>query len=138
MKRSRNAPSRANKRTRAPFGRTDAHSIPDEGRGPPSHPPSAADPAASDPLEPPGSGPSLLLDAPDGPEIWLLAARGTLLDLLAAAREGARRPRKRVLARAEIRRQAREAFAGASALLDEAAHALRVRHDGGSAPKAPH
>jgi hypothetical protein len=31
-----------------------------------------------------------------------------------------------VLARAEIRRQAREAFAGASALLDEAAEALRA------------
>jgi hypothetical protein len=101
------------------------------GAPPPDRRPSAADPAARDPLEPPGSSPSPIFDDLDGPEIWLVAARGTLLDLLAAAREGARRPRKRVLARAEIRRQAREAFAGASALLDEAAQALRI-----SAPRA--
>jgi hypothetical protein len=88
--------------------------------------PSAADPAACDPLEPPGSPPSLIFSSPDGPDTWLVAARATLLDLLAAAREGARRPHKRVLSRAEIRRQAREAFAGVSALLDEAAGSLRA------------
>jgi hypothetical protein len=51
--------------------------------------------------------------------------RAAALDLLAAAREGARRPRKRVLSRAEIRRQARDAFAQVTALLDLAAEALR-------------
>jgi hypothetical protein len=68
----------------------------------------------------------LVFSAPDGPDTWQEAARSTLLDLLAAAREGARRPGKRVLARAEIRRQAHAAFAGVSALLDEAADALRA------------
>jgi hypothetical protein len=68
----------------------------------------------------------LVFSAPDGPDIWHGAARDSLLDLLASAREGARRPGKRVLARAEIRRQAHAAFAGVSALLDEAADALRA------------
>jgi hypothetical protein len=68
----------------------------------------------------------LVFSGPDGPDRWREAARDALLDLLAAAREGARRPRRRVLARAEIRRQAHEAFVGVSALLDEAADALRA------------
>ena len=55
---------------------------------------------------------------------WLDASRTALLDLLAVAREGARRPRKRVLSRAEMRPQARDAFAQATALLDLAAEAL--------------
>ena len=58
-------------------------------------------------------------------ERWLEASRASLLDLLAVAREGARRPRKRVLSRAEMRRQARDAFAAVTLLLDLAADALR-------------
>jgi hypothetical protein len=68
----------------------------------------------------------LVFRSTDGPDRWLAAARASLLDLVAAAREGARRPRERVLSRAEIRRQARDAFKSASALLDEAATALRL------------
>jgi len=52
------------------------------------------------------------------------AARDALLDLAAAAREGARRPRKRVLSRAEIRRQARDGYAQLASLLDLAVAAL--------------
>jgi hypothetical protein len=68
----------------------------------------------------------LVFRSADGPDRWLAAARASLLDLVAAAREGARRPRERVLSRAEIRRQARDAFTSVSALLDEAATALRL------------
>ncbi len=88
--------------------------------------PPAPGPTACEPMEPPGSPPSLIFSALDGPDVWLAAARSSLLNLLATAREGARRPHKRVLSRAEIRRQAREAFTAASSLLDEAAVALRV------------
>jgi hypothetical protein len=85
-------------------------------------PPTSAEGDPSAPAEPPGS---LLTDPASVPR-WLEASRAALLDLLAAAREGARRPRKRVLSRAEIRRQARDAFAHATALLDLAAEALRT------------
>lgn len=80
--------------------------------------PSEADPSATEHLRPP------LGDAADV-DRWLEATREGLLDLLAAAREGARRPRKRVLSRGEIRRQSRDAFANVTALLDLAAEALR-------------
>ncbi len=103
MKQLRNAPPRAN-----------------------SRPPVTMGNPAGVPQTLPAPTPSLIFGAADGPDMWLAAARAAVLDLLAAAREGARRPRKRVLARAEIRRQAREAFAGASTLLDEAAEALRA------------
>ena len=136
MKRSRNAPSGANKRARAPIGRATDGPTSAEGPAPSQAPealpsgtssrPPGAGPAACEPQEPPGSPPSLLFSARGAPDVWLSAARSSLLDLLAAAREGARRPHRRVLARAEIRRQARDAFAGASALLDEAAEALRA------------
>jgi hypothetical protein len=81
-------------------------------------PPSAAeaDPSA---IPPPALG------DPAAVQRWLDTGRAAALDLLAAAREGARRPRKRVLSRAEIRRQARDAFAQVTALLDLAADALR-------------
>ena len=78
----------------------------------------AADPVARDP-------PSLDLGDPAAVEAWLNASRASLLDLAAAAREGARRPWKRVLSRGEIRRQAREAFAQVTSLLDFAAEAMR-------------
>jgi hypothetical protein len=64
------------------------------------------------------------LTDPAAVQRWLEESRAALLDLLAAAREGARRPRKRVLSRAEIRRQSRDAFAKATSLLDLAAEAL--------------
>jgi hypothetical protein len=78
------------------------------------------DPSAVDPAPPP-----LVPGDPASVQRWLDGSRAAALDLLAAAREGARRSRKRVLARAEIRRQARDAFAQVSALLDVAAEALR-------------
>ena len=94
-------------------------------------PPSAAEPAARDPAPPavPSPAPTLPLDARDPAAIdrWLDAARTAVLDLLAVAREGARRPRKRVLSRGEMRRQARDAFAKTTSLLDLAAAALRHR-----------
>ena len=85
--------------------------------------PAEGEPSALPPGPPPPPAP--LLGDPAAVERWLDAGRASLLDLLAAAREGARRPRKRVLSRSEIRRQAREAFAQGSALLDLAANALR-------------
>jgi hypothetical protein len=86
-------------------------------------PPAEADPsAASAPPPVPLGDP---LGDPAAIQHWLDAGRAAALDLLAAAREGARRPRKRVLSRAEIRRQARDAFAQVTALLDLAAEALR-------------
>ena len=69
--------------------------------------------------------PPPLLSGPAGVGRWLDASRESRLDLLAAAREGARRPRKRVLSRAEMRRQARDAFAQVKAFLDLAAEGLR-------------
>jgi len=84
-------------------------------------PPSSAEGAPSAPPAPPAP----LLGDPAAVQRWLDATRAAALDLLAAAREGARRPRKRVLARAEIRRQARDAFTQVTALLDLAAEALR-------------
>ena len=117
MKPSRTAPRGATTRARA------LSQV--EGRAA-ERPTSVEEPVPGEPPPPPGSPPSLIFGTPDGPDTWLVSTRAALLDLLAAAREGARRPRKRVLARAEIRRQAREAFAGASALLDEAAEALRA------------
>jgi hypothetical protein len=116
MKTSRKAPSGATVRVRTPAGRTVAKPAPVEDHAPPVAP--AASTSAVEP--------SFLFTMPDGPDVWQIAARTSLLDLLATAREGARRPRRRVLSRAEIRRQAREAFAGASALIDEAAQALRT------------
>jgi hypothetical protein len=97
---------------------------PTSAEGDPSAPPDpgaraspAAPPAPPTPALPP-------LTDPAGVHRWLETSRAALLDLLAAAREGARRPRKRVLSRAEIRRQARDAFAQATSLLDLAAEAL--------------
>jgi hypothetical protein len=82
--------------------------------------PSAVDAAVRDP-----AAASLDLADPAGVQRWLEASRASLLDLLAVAREGARRPRKRVLSRAEMRRQAREAYAQVTALLDLAAEGMR-------------
>jgi hypothetical protein len=94
-------------------------------------PRAAATPARSNPAPPlsaeadPSATPPPALADPAAVQRWLDASRAAALDLLAAAREGARRPRKRVLSRAEIRRQARDAFAQVTSLLDHAADALR-------------
>jgi hypothetical protein len=72
-----------------------------------------------------GAPPAPFLGDPAAVDRWLEATRAAALDLLAAAREGARRPHKRVLSRAELRRQARDAFAQVTSLLDHAAEALR-------------
>jgi hypothetical protein len=74
---------------------------------------------------PPGSTPSsfsLAFDVKDAAHAaaWLLHVRVGADDLIALAREGARRPKHRVLARAEIRRQTREAGLRVLGLLAEA------------------
>ena len=90
-------------------------------RSNPAPPPTAAGtPPAADPTPPP-----FQWSDPTAVPRWLEASRTALLDLLAVAREGARRPRKRVLSRAEMRRQARDAFAQVKAFLDLAAEGLR-------------
>jgi hypothetical protein len=138
MRRSRTAPSRANKpasvhSTPSTQASASAQSPPQ----PPPPPPSTAAPAPTpDPEEPaPGAAPLLVepwFDSAAGVQSFHDAARDALLDLAAAAREGARRPHKRVLSRAEIRRQAREGYARLASLLDLAVEALsrRVRPAG--------
>lgn len=88
---------------------------------PPLH--AEADPSAAQAAGP--SPPPLILGDPASVERWLEATRASLLDLVGAAREGARRPRKRVLSRGEIRRQARDAFAQVTGMVDLAAEVLR-------------
>ena len=121
MRRSRTAPSRASKPASAPS--TDA-SIQEE--SPPQAPPDAAPAGAP----PPALGP--WLQSAEGVRAFHDAARAALLDLAAAAREGARRPRKRVLSRAEIRRQARDGYAQLASLIDQAAEALARVASGGA------
>jgi cell division septum initiation protein DivIVA len=60
---------------------------------------------------------------------WLRRVRNNADDLISLAREGARRPTRRVLARAEIRRQTREAGRSVLALLAEAEAGLARRAD---------
>jgi hypothetical protein len=119
MKRSPTAPSRASKRTRP---------HPAEGPAPtraPEAPPSDAPPPARDPPAPTGATPShFYLRTPDGLRIWRIATRDALLDLDAAAREALRRPERRVLSRAEIRRMRKDALASATSLIDMADGAL--------------
>jgi hypothetical protein len=74
-------------------------------------------PTSASPAEAPAPPPALLL-TPTSVHLWHTAAHDALLDLAALAREGARRPHRRVLSRGEIRRQAREAFAKLRSLLD--------------------
>ena len=116
MKPSRTAPPRAtNPRVPSP-DRAPSTSHPAEGPAPPV----AAAPAptrAAAPPEPPGSPPSSLFSTPHGIHLWHTAARDALLDLVTCAREGSRRPHRRVLSRAEIRRQSRAAFHQLNALL---------------------
>jgi uncharacterized protein YgfB (UPF0149 family) len=85
-------------------------------------------------LEPTGSTPStfsLAFDFKDPANAadWLRRVHDHANDLIALAREGARRPTRRVLARAEIRRQTREAGRNVLALLAEAEAGLTRRAD---------
>jgi hypothetical protein len=87
--------------------------------------------AAASP-EPPGSTPSSFSHAFDFNDVahataWLRHVRNDADDLIALAREGARRPGHRVLARAEIRRQTREASRSVHGLLAEAEAGLSRR-----------
>jgi hypothetical protein len=148
MKSSRTAPSRATTPARVPSSdraphrdggsrpRAPSTSHPDEGPAPrvagaPSEPSCAA---AS--LEPTGSAPSSLSPSPftwtdaAHARTWLGAVRETADDLAALAHEGGRRLKHRVLARAELRRQTREAERSLHGLLAEAEAALAPRREG--------
>jgi hypothetical protein len=143
MKRLRKAPSGATKPARVPAADRalrqsgerprafpDSSPHPDEGPAPQvaGASPSAPTRAAA-PLEPQGSTPSpFFLDTVTGARAWHAAATEALLDLASLAREGARRPRRRVLSRAEIRRGAREAYGQLRDLLG-----LAARHGGAHA-----
>src|SRR5262249_40427032 len=90
-------------------------------------------PAAASP-EPPGSPPSSFSQTFDFKDAshaatWLHLIRNDTDDLIALAREGARRPKHRVLARAEIRRQTRDAALRVHGLLAEAEAGLARRGD---------
>jgi hypothetical protein len=64
---------------------------------------------------------------PAGTAMWLRLVHNSAADLIALAREGARRRRHRVLARAEIRRQTQEAARSINGLLAEAEAGLARR-----------
>jgi hypothetical protein len=128
MKPSRNAPSGATRppRVPSPDRAPRSRSHPDEGPAPQVAGVSAFDPTrAAAPPEPPGSTPSSSFsvfhfkDAGDARE-WLRLVRGNAGDLAALAREGGRRLKHRVLSRAALRRQAREAERCMHGLLAEA------------------
>ena len=129
----RSAP-RATKRLRTPLGAQQPkpkQSRTSDGPAPawaPEAAPSAAVPAAHH-SEPPGSPSSRRSPSPLRPlrigdaadlHAWLTAARTTADDLVAAAREGTRRLKHRVLSRAELRRRVRVASAELTRLLDAA------------------
>ena len=62
---------------------------------------------------------------------WLELVRNDATDLIALAREGARRPKHRVLSRGEIRKQTKEAGRKLLGLLSEAEAALSSRGGAG-------
>jgi hypothetical protein len=141
MKPSRTASPDATKPARVPHpDRASRHPRPEE--GPALRVAGEAQipaPAAAS-LEPAGSTPSsfsLAFDVKDAARAvaWLHLVRNDTDDLIALAREGARRPRHRVLARAEIRRQTREAALRVHGLLAEAEAALVPCPDVQPAPK---
>jgi hypothetical protein len=138
MTRSPDAPTGATEPAHVPSTdrATETSSQPDEGPAPqvagaPTEPARAAAP-----LEPPGSPPSPSFasafsfgNASDA-RAWLTAVRGDVDDLAALAREGAHRPRHRVLSRGEIRRRTRDAKRALHALLAQAEAGLpRLRND---------
>ena len=82
------------------------------------------------PSSPPSSFPLVDWSNPIDVRAWLGALRDAGDDLSALAREGTRRPRRRVLARAEIRRQARAATRSLHGLLAEAEAVLAPSREG--------
>ena len=139
MKPSRTAPQGASKpRVPSPDRANPGSSRLDEGPASQVDGASPPEPApAAAPLEPPGSPPSPFSstfnfkDDADAAE-WLRLVRGNADDLVALAREGVRRGKHRVLARAEVRRQTREAKRCMHGLLAEAEAGLsgrRATHD---------
>ena len=70
-------------------------------------------------MEPPGTTPSPFFQ-PDHALAWLAAVRDAAEDLIALAHEGGRRLRRRVLSRAELRRQTRATARSVRALLAHA------------------
>jgi hypothetical protein len=118
-----------------PIAEDAAASSPRTSEGP--APPWAPEAAPSDPLptahtsqEPPGSPPSprsvppLRWADPAHARAWLTEVSLVVEDLAAAARDGSRRAKHRVLSRAERRRQARAAELKLAALLEAAAAGL--------------
>ncbi len=127
MKRSSIAPPGATNRLRVPTpDRARSSSHPDQGPAPQVAGALASAPTrAAAPPEPPGSPPSTFsstfnfADTADAAE-WLRLVRGNADDLIALAREGSRRLKHRVLSRAEIGRQTRDAERCMHGLLAEA------------------
>ena len=64
------------------------------------------------------------LNDPEDVRRWLHAIRESIADLVAVAREGARRPKKRVLSRGEMKRQARASEESLIALVEMAQSSL--------------
>lgn len=122
MKRSHAPSSRAKTSTRAPLdAQPDTQDAAAETAAP-----SDPIPAARIPGEPPGSSSSgrslypLRWADPAHAEAWLTATRAAFADLAAAAREGSRRLKHRVLSRAELQRQVRAAEIRLVGLFDAA------------------
>ena len=135
MRTSPSAPPGASKPPRVPSRDRDKPGSSPLGEGPASPVGATSpDPApVAAPPEPPGSTPSPFSptafdfkDAADAAE-WLRLVRGNADDLIALAREGARRFKHRVLSRAEIRRQTEEAEHAMHNLLDVAEIGLASR-----------
>ena len=141
MKSFRKAPSGATPHARVPITDRARSPHPDEGPAPqvagasPSAPTRAAAPpelASSTPSSSfsPSPVPRVDWSQPAHVHAWLGALRDAGDDLAALAREGTRRFRYRVLARAEIRRQTRAAEHSLQGLLAEAEAALAPSREG--------
>jgi hypothetical protein len=136
MKPSHRPSVAARRSVRAPTGAQQkaeeaAASSPRTSEGPvpewaPEAEPSGSSPTAHPPQEPQGSSPSRRSSRPvrwaDPADIraWLDAAQLLFEELAALTREGSRRLKHRVMSRAELRRQRREAERALAALLEAA------------------
>jgi hypothetical protein len=138
MKPSPIAPPRATRPSRVPSSDRapePSSSRPEEGPAPRVAGASSDPTRAAASLEPPGSTPSSSCPAAfdwhdvDQARTWLLAVRDAADDLAALAREGGRRLVNRVLSRAELRRQTRDAERSVHGLLSEAEAALGPRRE---------
>jgi hypothetical protein len=136
MQHSHTPAPRANRTVRAPTGPQQnaedaAASSPRTSEGPapdwaPEAEPSDASPTAHIPQEPQGSPPSprsfrpVHWDDPADVRAWLNIARVIFDELAALTREGSRRLKRRVMSRAELRRQSRDVERSLLALFDAA------------------